>query len=84
MLPSGTVGHKHTAVADDAFSGVSLSKTSDGGESDQVGFWFDELRQVVGQQLPLLDGSFDGNLLLPPARLTHLTKTEKLRTRIRS
>lgn len=78
-LPLETVGEQLTAVADDAFSGVALSKTSDGGEADQVGFWFDEFSQVVGQQLPLLDASFYRNLLLPPTRLTHLSKTKKFR-----
>lgn len=73
-----TVGDQLTAVADDALSGVALPKTSDGGEADQVGFRFDEFSQVVGQQLPLLDGSFYGNLLLPPTRLTHLTKDKEV------
>lgn len=68
---------RHTAVRDDAFSGVSLAVAGDGGEADQVGLRFDEFSQIVGQQLPLLDGRLHGNLLLPPARLTHLKHKDK-------
>ena len=70
-----SIRRRPTAVRDDAFGGVSLSVAGDGREADQVGLGFDEFSQVVGQQLPLLDVSLDGDLLLPPARLTHLKHT---------
>lgn len=65
-----------TTVGDDAYGGVTLAKTGDGGEAHLVGLWADELRQVVGDELTLPDGGLHWDLLLPPALLPSLRVEE--------
>ena len=70
-----------TTVSDHPFCGVSFSEAGDGGETDKVGLRLDQLGQVVGDQLSLLDGSLHGDLLLPPSRLTGLVERHRDRQR---
>lgn len=73
---NSTLKKKPTAVRDDAFWRVPLSVAGDGGQPDQVGLWFDQFSQVVGQQLALLDAALHRDLLLPPPSLTRLRQAE--------
>lgn len=73
----------HTAVGDDSLGGIALAIAGDGGKADQVGLWLDQLCQVVGQKLPLVDRPIHWDLLLPPAGLAHLRQGDRRSRRSR-